>query len=229
MILLDKESLINYESGLVGMIITEELIESFKTAQGGYTQLTYRALGGIGSSSRGWKHKSIGKEISLEVIKLIEDDVQRRNKRVEDGGERHKECVARNPNHGKKKLSKKERKLQKRLKRQLKQKPIPVQKRIIKYNNDVNSTEFLSSYEWRRVRMIALKRDGAICACCGASRKTGAVMNVDHIKPRRTHPHLALDPNNLQVLCNDCNHGKGSWDDTDWREKPDNVVILRRK
>ena len=78
--------------------------------------------------------------------------------------------------------------------------------------------------------MIALKREGAICACCGASRKTGAVINVDHIKPRRTHPHLALDPENLQVLCDACNHGKGNWDDTDWRDKkPDNVVILRRK
>jgi hypothetical protein len=26
-----------------------------------------------------------------------------------------------------------------------------------------------------------------------------------------------LDPNNLQVLCNDCNMGKGSWDQTDFR------------
>jgi len=214
------------------MIITAELIESFKTAQGGYTQLTARALGGICSSSRGWKTKSIGKEISLEVIHLIEDDIQRRNERVDGRQERHEECVRRNPKHGKQKLSKKERKLQKKLRRQLKQ--APVQKQVIKYqstkyNGDVCSKEFLQSYEWRKVRMVALKRDGAICACCGASPKTGAVMNVDHIKPRRTHPHLALDPENLQVLCADCNHGKGSWDDTDWRKKPDNVVILRRK
>lgn len=43
-------------------------------------------------------------------------------------------------------------------------------------------------------------------------------MNVDHIKPRKTHPHLALDPSNLQVLCDVCNHGKGNWDKTDWRK-----------
>lgn len=81
------------------------------------------------------------------------------------------------------------------------------------------SDDFLRSFEWRRVRMQILKRDGARCACCGASPETGAVMNVDHIKPRRLFPALALDPSNLQVLCNECNHGKGNWDMTDWRRR----------
>lgn len=79
------------------------------------------------------------------------------------------------------------------------------------------SNEFLESYAWRRVRMEALKKHGAVCQCCGASRKTGAVVHVDHIKPRKLYPHLALDINNLQVLCHECNHGKGNWDMTDWR------------
>ncbi len=43
-------------------------------------------------------------------------------------------------------------------------------------------------------------------------------MHVDHIKPRRKYPELALSRSNLQVLCNLCNHGKGNWDETDWRE-----------
>lgn len=30
-------------------------------------------------------------------------------------------------------------------------------------------------------------------------------------------PDLALSMDNLQVLCGDCNHGKGNWDVTDWR------------
>lgn len=80
------------------------------------------------------------------------------------------------------------------------------------------SDEFLQTYEWRRLRMEVLKRDGARCACCGATPKNGAVMNVDHIKPRKTHPELALDGNNCQVLCNACNQGKGNWDDTTWRD-----------
>jgi 5-methylcytosine-specific restriction endonuclease McrA len=42
-------------------------------------------------------------------------------------------------------------------------------------------------------------------------------MNVDHVKPRKLFPALSLDKGNLQVLCEVCNHGKGNWDQTDWR------------
>lgn len=77
---------------------------------------------------------------------------------------------------------------------------------------------FLSSYEWATIRMRALKLYGSKCQCCGATSKDGSVINVDHIKPRRTHPELALDVTNLQILCGDCNKGKGNWDQTDWRE-----------
>lgn len=85
--------------------------------------------------------------------------------------------------------------------------------------NPANHTDFLTSYEWRKLRMLALKKYGPKCQCCGASPTSGAIIHVDHIKPRRYHPELALDINNLQVLCQDCNHGKGAWDDTDWRPK----------
>lgn len=85
---------------------------------------------------------------------------------------------------------------------------------------DVKTDAFLSTYEWRRVRMMALKKYGPVCQCCGATPATGAVMNVDHIKPRRLFPQLALDVDNLQILCHECNHGKGNWDMTDWREAP---------
>lgn len=82
---------------------------------------------------------------------------------------------------------------------------------------DVTTDAFLSTFEWRKVRMQALKKYGPRCMCCGATPATGAVMNVDHIKPRKKWPSLALDINNLQILCHDCNHGKGNWDQTDWR------------
>lgn len=82
---------------------------------------------------------------------------------------------------------------------------------------DITSKEFLETYEWRKLRMQALKKYGTRCMCCGASPATGAVMNVDHIKPRKLFPSLAMDINNLQVLCHECNHGKGNWDQTDWR------------
>lgn len=103
-----------------------------------------------------------------------------------------------------------------------KKKKKPAKRRERKYvptptHADVASREFLQTYEWRRVRMMALKRYGARCMCCGASPETGATMNVDHIKPRKLFPQLALDLDNLQILCHECNHGKGNWDMTDWR------------
>ena len=88
---------------------------------------------------------------------------------------------------------------------------------------------FLQTYEWRRVRMEALKKYGARCQCCGATPAHGAVMNVDHIKPRKLFPHLALDIKNLQILCHECNHGKGNWDMTDWREPVASPIHLDLK
>lgn len=82
---------------------------------------------------------------------------------------------------------------------------------------DPKSDLFLKSFEWRRLRLKVIKKYGAVCMCCGASPATGAVINVDHIKPRKFFPELALEETNLQILCHDCNHGKGNWDQTDWR------------
>lgn len=109
------------------------------------------------------------------------------------------------------KLSKNQRKKQKARRRAKKETNVLVS------GVDVTSVEFLKTYEWRKVRMEALKKYGAKCQCCGASPANGAVMNVDHIKPRKLFPSLALNINNLQILCHDCNHGKGNWDQTDWR------------
>lgn len=82
----------------------------------------------------------------------------------------------------------------------------------------VASKDFLKTFEWRKLRMQALVLYGNTCMCCGNSPKNGAVINVDHIKPRKLFPDLALKIENLQVLCSECNHGKGNWDLTDWRK-----------
>ena len=90
---------------------------------------------------------------------------------------------------------------------------------------DVNSKEFLNSYAWRKLRMVVLVKYGAVCQCCGRSRVDGVQIHVDHIKPRRKYPELALVESNLQVLCHECNHGKGNWDETDWREPRLSVIM----
>lgn len=99
-----------------------------------------------------------------------------------------------------------------------KKKPHITEKTVISVNgSDVQSKDFLSTYEWRKLRLQALMKYGSRCQCCGATPQSGAIMNVDHIKPRKTHPELALVLDNLQVLCSECNHGKGNWTDHDFR------------
>lgn len=76
--------------------------------------------------------------------------------------------------------------------------------------------EFLRGKKWRIARYATLMQQGNWCRCCGR-RPPDVILNVDHIQPRSLRPDLAYDFNNLQVLCDDCNAGKGNTDSTDWR------------
>lgn len=76
---------------------------------------------------------------------------------------------------------------------------------------------FLTSWEWTTLRFKVLKKYGRRCMCCGATPEQGAIIHVDHVKPRSKYPELSLDAGNLQVLCLECNKGKGAWDETDFR------------
>ncbi len=84
----------------------------------------------------------------------------------------------------------------------------------------IKSDAFLDTFEWRKVRMEAILKYGKRCQCCGTVPlpSNDVKINVDHVIPRKVDPSLALELSNLQVLCNVCNHGKGNWDTTDWRE-----------
>ena len=75
---------------------------------------------------------------------------------------------------------------------------------------------FYRSMNWLNLRYRVLKKFGPKCMLCGITSRDGAVICVDHIKPRAEHPELELEFDNMQVLCNCCNVGKGSWDSTDW-------------
>lgn len=78
--------------------------------------------------------------------------------------------------------------------------------------------DFYRSPAWRELRFEALKGSNGCCSLCGRSNRLhGVILHVDHIKPRSTNPELELTLSNLQVMCEDCNMGKGSRDDTDWR------------
>jgi 5-methylcytosine-specific restriction endonuclease McrA len=70
---------------------------------------------------------------------------------------------------------------------------------------------------WLKLRYHALMQYGNRCHCCGSTPRTGAVLHVDHVKPRHKYPDLAMDINNLQILCAPCHRSKGANDETDWR------------
>ena len=75
---------------------------------------------------------------------------------------------------------------------------------------------FYTSPAWRSTRYAALARSRGRCECCGRS-SWSTTLHVDHIMPRSWAPELALEGENLQVLCDDCNLGKGNTDAIDWR------------
>jgi 5-methylcytosine-specific restriction endonuclease McrA len=177
--------------------VTKEWLSKNNTRKGGYIAAQIHALGYPYPPPKGWLKQIIGKQISLDqkdafVAGATSKEAARKKLReIKDA----KLCLQ----YG----------WQPKKEPQVKKQKGPPKKVI--------TNDFLQTFEWRRLRMQALKKYGAKCMCCGATPAGGAVMNVDHIKPRKIFPELALDIDNLQILCHECNHGKGNWDMTDWR------------
>lgn len=59
---------------------------------------------------------------------------------------------------------------------------------------------FYKSAAWRKIAAL-VKREERRCRFCG---KSDGRLVVDHIKPRRVRPDLALVRSNLQLLCSTC-------------------------
>lgn len=67
---------------------------------------------------------------------------------------------------------------------------------------------FYQRPEWLRIRYRILRKYGFKCMICNRGKEQGAVIHVDHIKPKAHFPELAFCEENLQVLCAECNLGK---------------------
>jgi hypothetical protein len=80
----------------------------------------------------------------------------------------------------------------------------------------IGTKKFYETREWQTLRYNTLKKYGCECMVC---HRKNIEMHVDHIKPISKFPTLALEMSNLQVLCRDCNLGKGNTDSIDWRPK----------
>lgn len=77
---------------------------------------------------------------------------------------------------------------------------------------------FLQSPEWKALRSRVIAAYGSKCMKCKVIPRSRRSVNVDHIKPRKFHPELALDFDNMQVLCGRCNKEKGNKHMTDYRD-----------
>lgn len=91
--------------------------------------------------------------------------------------------------------------------------------------NHTSYDAFFKSQQWQRLRYEVLSKSNMSCELCGASRRNGAELHVDHIEPRSLRPDLELEVDNLQVLCKACNLGKSNLDNTDFRPR---VVQIKR-
>lgn len=78
----------------------------------------------------------------------------------------------------------------------------------------VEGDGFYKSREWLDLRYRVLRKFGQVCMLCGQDKGR---MHVDHIRPRSKAPALALNFDNLQVLCEECNLGKSNKDSQDFR------------
>ena len=71
---------------------------------------------------------------------------------------------------------------------------------------------FYESEEWKSLRKKVFQVYPPYCGRCGTKKH----LEVDHIKPRSKYPELALDFDNLQILCSTCNLKKGVQDSPEW-------------
>lgn len=70
--------------------------------------------------------------------------------------------------------------------------------RVVNRTDQVAARGFYQTPAWRKLRAAHLAKHPR-CAFCGRPGRT-----VDHKQRRRDRPDLALDPRNLQTLCDTC-------------------------
>jgi 5-methylcytosine-specific restriction endonuclease McrA len=104
--------------------------------------------------------------------------------------------------------------------------------------SDEQIKEFYTTPEWKELRKETYAKLTHFCPVCGSEEK----LVVDHIKPVRFFWEERLNPDNLQILCDDCNLEKASntqWTLknhiknkeylSDWRQSKTNYIQQKKK
>lgn len=208
------ESLVHQLRKGHNMIVTVADIEAAKTVKGGYSKGQVK-LGQIWTCRQSWKSALVGMNIGDDQWAGFVALGKKKRKRAKakqivnamstpDGWEWKPEAKDMPAAKFKGKLSKNRGK--NKAKRQ-----------IVSKSAD---SDFYESREWWTLRARVIASYKAMCMMCGRNPvEDGIKLHVDHIKPRSKYPELSLDFNNMQLLCHECNIGKGNKDDTDWRPK----------
>lgn len=86
---------------------------------------------------------------------------------------------------------------------------------------------FYSTPEWKKLRNQVIQEHKAnnqlFCIACGTTKK----LVVDHIQPVKKFWNKRLNHDNLHILCNDCNLGKGSKIIDTHADKSTQIKMLR--
>ncbi|MEO9463911.1 HNH endonuclease [Sulfitobacter pontiacus] len=73
-------------------------------------------------------------------------------------------------------------------------------------SHKLTTTERGLGWQWRKLRLTILRRDGYLCQLCWKGGRATEATEVDHIVPR--HKDGSDDPENLQGLCSPCHKAK---------------------
>jgi len=192
------------------MIITKDKLDSIRTAKGGYTGEQVRLGKAITGKSK-WVTALVGSDVSDAAWESLKQagKITSKNK--------HKAVNKISLNTGDDWSWKPN------------DKDIPALKHTGGKNsrkrekiNKLDNARFYTSNAWKKLRYRLFEKYEFKCMACSESPQShGIVIYASHIKPRSRHPELSLTFDNLQLLCEACDTGRGSKYESDLR--PDDL------
>lgn len=195
------------------MIVTEQMLETAKTINGGYSKAQVEYATELVGDSK-WKRNLIEKHISEEEWgKFVELRLEVKSKFFKS---KKRKIINALPTDHDDFWKPQPQDIPKLKSKNYKDRGIRAYKRNQLRN--VKHSEFYNSREWQSLRVKVLNKYKCKCMMCGRTPQDHEVsIHPEHIKSRIKYPELQLDINNIQLLCNDCKNGKGSKYEKDWR------------